>query len=692
MRIFHFVFVTILALSMQAAPGHAQGAFGVPGVHNVDPLLQAESDVPAPGRQVAIAFSMTPRKGWHGYWENPGDAGVGMQVKWNLPAGVTVGPVRYPVPQTLIIAGLMNYVYEGPYAPLVMVNVPATMKRGDRLPVRVHASWLACTAQLCVPDQADLSLDLVVGDGGVTPARGALFDGYRAALPRPLGSEGRFAVAGRAVRIAIPYPAGARLADPYFFPLTRDAVTYAAPQKLSRNGDMLIVETVASGAAPAMLQGVLRVGKDRGLVLSARPGAVPAAGVAIGQPGSAGAAGGVWRTALIALAGAIAGGLILNIMPCVFPILSLKALSLAMAGGHERSARRDAIAYTLGVVATCLALGGGLLALRAGGAQVGWAFQLQDPRVILLLLLLVMAIALNLAGLFELGSVSFGNRLAAQGGAAGSFWTGALAAFVATPCAGPFLGTALGAALVLPAVAALAVFAGLGLGLALPFLLLAFVPALRGWLPRPGPWMERLRRILSVPMFLTAAGLVWLLGRQTGTDGMAIGIGVVLVAALLLRWVGGRQRAGRGAGVLAPVIGLVALIAGGALLLPTGGPRGAQAARPTGNEIAFDERRLAALRAQKQPVFLYFTADWCLSCKVNEAAAISRPEVADAFRRAGVAVMVGDWTNADPAIGRFLEAQGRSGVPLYLYYAPGATEARVLPQVLTPGMLTGLMG
>ena len=265
---------------------------------------------------------------------------------------------------------------------------------------------------------------------------------------------------------------------------------------------------------------------------------------------------------LLALLGAIVGGLLLNIMPCVFPILSLKALSLARAGETEPAARREALAYGAGVVLTCLALGGLLLALRSGGAAVGWAFQLQDPRVILLLLLLVTAIALNLAGLFQLPALAGGDGLARGGGARGAFFTGALAAFVATPCTGPFLGFALGAALILPAWAALAVFAGLGLGLALPFLLLGFVPALRRRLPRPGPWMERFQRILAVPMWLTALGLAWILGRQTGVDGMALGLAAALAAGprpVVARsppgpgryWLAARIDRGRGAGAAA---------------------------------------------------------------------------------------------------------------------------------------------
>ncbi|RVT40255.1 protein-disulfide reductase DsbD family protein [Sphingobium algorifonticola] len=678
-----YVLLMTLTLLVTGVPATAQiGAFG--GAEpNIAASLVAESAAPAPGKPVTLAFVMTPRAGWHGYWENPGDAGIGMSVKWTLPAGVTAGPLRHPVPETLIISGLMNYVYEGQYAILVTLNVPATAKPGDRLPIRVRGDWLACTREICVPGGGDLALDLTVGSGTIAAADRSRFDQFRARLPRPLGSEGRFAVENGQFRLAIPYPASASLADAYFFPMKDDAFAYAAPQTITRSGDMVIVEgKAAGGPAATAISGILRTADHVGFAVRAVPGTVASAGD--------GAEGTGVGAILLALGGALLGGLLLNIMPCVFPILSLKALSLAKAGGDARAARREALAYAAGVVVTCLALGAVLLALRAGGASVGWAFQLQDPRIILLLLVLVTAIAFNLAGLFELQAVGAGGALAAKGGVQGSFWTGVLVAFVATPCTGPFMAAALGAALVLPVGAALAIFAGLGLGLALPFLLIGFMPALRARMPRPGPWMKRFQRLLSIPMFVTALALAWLLGQQMGTGGMTIGLATAMAAALLLWWLGGRQRAGRG-GLGLVALGIAALLAGGIVTLPQKGVAQASSLSGDGRTVPFDEARLAQLRAQGKPVFLYFTADWCLTCKVNEAAAIDRADVAEAFEKAGVVTMVGDWTNSDPAIGRFLEAQGRSGVPLYLFY-PVGQNARALPQVLTPAILTALVG
>jgi thiol:disulfide interchange protein len=674
MRIFQVILMT-LALLAAAPAALAQGAFGGGAAH-IAARLDSESDSPAPGRGTTIAFAMTPEAGWHGYWLNPGDAGLGMTVNWTLPRGVTVGPLRYPVPETLLISGLMNHVYEGPYAILADLKVAADVAPGTRLPVRAEAQWLACTDKICVPESGDLSLDLVAGEGIVSDSQRSRFDQWRTHLPRPLGSPATYAVKDGRLRLSVPFPASAQAQDVHLFPLAEGLARYAAPQTVTRVGDTLLIETdAAQGAKGGTAQAVLRTGDHIGFLLTAQPGAV-ADGAGAGQAGAI----------LAALGGALLGGLLLNIMPCVFPILGLKAMKLAKAGGDERTVRREALAYSAGVILTCLALGALLLALRAAGGAVGWAFQLQDPRIILALLLLTTAIAFNLAGLFELRAYGGGEGLVGKGGIAGSFWTGALVAFVATPCTGPFMAAAMGAALLLPLPAALAVFAGLGLGLALPFLLLAFLPALRNRLPKPGKWMGRVQKVLAIPMFLTALGLAWLLGQQRGVSGMTIGLFAALLLALLLWWLGTRQRAGRGGG-LAAAIAAIALLSGAAMALPATAPAVAEKSDST---VHFDVSKLASLRAAKKPVFLYFTADWCLTCKANEAAAIDRADTRAAFDKAGVTVMVGDWTNADPAITRFLESQGRSGVPLYLWYAPGR-DAQVLPQLLTPATLTGLV-
>lgn len=628
--------------------------------------LVADSEAPRAGQTVTLALDTRPERGWHGYWRNPGDAGFAPALAWTLPRGARVdADLQWPVPSTLLVAGLMNYVYEAPYAPLATLHVPAGLTQGTRLPVRLAINYLVCTDTICVPEAQDLALNLTVGDGA--PAHAADFDRWRAAIPKPLDAAGTYQVRDGTLAIAVPLPAAAKVQDAAFFPYGPDMVRYAAPQTVTRDGDRLLIAT--EGAPKGQIAGVLRIGRDLGLSVHATPGVVATATDRSG-----------WTAALLAFAGAVLGGLILNVMPCVFPILSLKALHLARGGEDERAARVDALGYMLGAVLMCVALGALILVLRAGGSAVGWAFQLQDPRIVVLLIALTFAITLNLAGRFEVPVPAF----ASHGGAAGSIATGALAAFVATPCSGPFMGAALGAALVLPWPAALAVFAGLGLGLALPFLAIGFVPALRRRLPRPGLWMERFRRILAVPMALTALALLWLAWRQAGAAGLALGIATLIATGLILALGGQRQRRGQGFGWALALAALV--VPAGLAAALTGG-----AARPaTVDGDAFTEARLAALRKEGRPVFAYFTADWCLSCKVNEASSIDTAGTRAAFAKNKVAVLVGDWTDGDPALGRFIQAHNRAGVPLYLYYAPGAAEPRVLPQVLTPGMLAAL--
>ena len=673
--------VALMLLGL-SAPSAAQP---VGGRNIAVTLLPGAGTVPA-GGAISVALVMKPKPGWHGYWKNPGDAGAEATIAWTLPAGVTIGPLRYPVPERLVVSGIMNYVYEHEHALLAELKLAPDVAPGTRLPLKAKFDYLACTAEICVPESSEVSAEIVAGPAGGAVLEDARFAAFEAAMPKLIGADGRFAVENGLLRIGVPLPAAMDLDDPYFFPLEYGSLDHGAVQTVSRAGDLLIVETKvgANGAGLARIDGLLKIGEGQGLLLTAKPGPIPPAGKPIGAS-EAKAPGGGAGVILAALAGAILGGLLLNIMPCVFPILSLKALSLAKAGGDEASARREALSYTAGVVLVCLALGGTLLALRAGGAAVGWAFQLQEPRVILLLLLLVIAIALNLAGLFELPAIGGGDRLAGAGGAQGAFWTGALAAFVATPCTGPFMGAALGAALVLPTAAALAIFAGLGLGLALPFLLLGFIPAWRRRLPRPGPWMNRLRRILSLPMFLTALGLAWILGRQAGVDAMALGLGAALLLASGLWWVGARQGQPRAWLPFAPA--LIAALAA-ILILPLEAPAGARPQTPLASE-PFSEARLAALRGERRPVFLYFTADWCITCKVNEKGVLARAEVARDFSDRKVAVLTGDWTRGDAAIGRFLARHGRSGVPLYLYYPPGK-EPKILPQILTVADLTAL--
>jgi len=666
--------LALLAVLGAASPALAQAT-------NIRATLVPERTSVEPGETVTLAVLMRPEPRWHGYWENPGDAGFGMSFRWVLPPGAKTGTPRYPVPETLLISGLMNHVYEHDYALLIPFTVPADARPGEALALSAEADWLACTDEVCVPEKGRLETTLTIGTSGKADPR---FDGWRQRLPAPLAERSDFALTGDTVRLAIPLPATLGLGTPHLFLNTENLIDYAAPQAFRRKGDLLLIDlkrTSATGIGPPPeVVGVLRYGAGEGLAFRAVAGAVASGGTALTSEKAAQTG----LTSLVAiLGGALLGGLLLNVMPCVFPILSLKVLSLASANASPGKARADGLAYTAGVVFACLALGGLLLGLRASGEELGWAFQLQEPLVVAGLLLLAVAITANLAGLFELPQAWTGGG----GGERGAFGTGLLAAFVATPCTGPFMAAAMGAALILPTAQALAVFVALGLGLALPFLALAFIPALRRALPKPGAWMVRFKLAMAVPMGLTALALLWLAWRIAGL-GFAAGCAALAVALLAIVWLVGRmQRGGRAATPrAAPALAVLALVFALALPRAADAPGISGQADTLGSRV-FSTAALSTARASGKPVFVYFTADWCLTCKANEAAALDRETTRAAFAKAGVQVLRGDWTRRDPAITRFLEARGAAGVPLYLWYAPGAAVPETLPQLLTPSLM-----
>ncbi|MHA6318010.1 protein-disulfide reductase DsbD family protein [Altererythrobacter sp. CAU 1778] len=666
--------IAALLAALLASPLLAQ-----PNDANLSAELVVEGPA-RPGDTLELALVFTPRSAeWHGYWRNPGDAGFGMSLDWALPPGWQAGEPQYPVPKRLVVGGLMNHIYEGQYAVLVPLSVPASAAAETAVPIAVTADYLACTDKICVPQRAQLqAMVSVQGDGGWDER----FAAWQARIPAQLDSTARFALTDDRLRLAIPIPASLDIGEPHLFIGTEQLADYAAAQAFSRTGDLLVAEIPRSALsnAPDTVEGILAFGAEgQGVRFFAEAGEVPPLGEPLG--------GGTVATPslLLLLGGALLGGLLLNIMPCVFPILSLKALSLARAGESAGHARQEGLAYTAGVVLACVALGALMLLLRAGGEQVGWAFQLQEPGVVVALLVLAVAITANLLGIYELPGLS----VTRGGEPASAFSTGLLAAFVATPCTGPFMAAALGAALLLPAPYALLLFATMGLGLALPFLALGFVPRLRALLPKPGPWMERFRRIMAVPMGLTALALVWLTARLGGRGFGLMAMVLVFGVLLALVVVGRLQRAGK---LAWPAFGLIVapFLIFAAFALPASietrvGERdaGLLAAQP------FSADALAEATAAGRPVFVWMTADWCVTCKVNENVAIEREAVRDAFAANGVRVLRGDWTRRDPEITAYLEAQGAAGVPLYVWYVPGASPQQ-LPQILAPDALTSL--
>ncbi len=664
----------LFAVMLVAASAHAQANFSP---NNIEAELRADGP-PVPGEEWMLALHFEPvSEEWHGYWSNPGDAGLGMQLEWQLPQGWTAGEPLYPVPQRLEIAGLINHIYKGAYTVLIPVSVPEDAAVTNPAPLRVRADYLACTDEICVPESAELSLD-------PSAAREEpRFAEWRAAIAPLLDSPARYELGTDRLRIAIPLPQALEIGAPHVYLENRDLIDYGAVQTFFRDRDLLIAEIpLGGGIEPDGLRGILSFadesGIGEGVRFTAAPGEVPVGGEPLAMPMRELPS--VW----LAMLGALAGGLLLNIMPCVFPILSLKALTLAKAGGDERAARTDAMAYTAGVVLACVMLGALLLALRAAGEQIGWAFQLQEPGIVLALLVLAVLITVNFAGGFELPGLT----IAGGSGVPGSFATGLLAAFVATPCTGPFMAAAIGAALLLPAMQALGLFAALGIGLALPFLLLGFVPALRRRMPSPGPWMETFRKWMAVPMGLTALALVWLIWRLGGWEYAMIGVGLAAAAVLIAIGLLGRAngKAPRYLALAGAAVAVLLVLVLPDELDPPAAERGASLHEP----LAFSPDALAEARASRQPVFIWFTADWCLSCKVNESTAIEREDTKAAFDAAGVITMRGDWTRRDEAITMFLTQQGAAGVPLYLWYPSGGGEPEQLPQVLTPGFLQDL--
>jgi thiol:disulfide interchange protein DsbD len=655
--------------------------------------LIGETTAVAPGATVWVAAHFEVKPGWHIYWRNPGDSGLPTTLVWQLPAGFSAGDISWPAPEHFVLGGIGNYGYASSTDLLVTITAPDKLDPGGSVPIAVKAGWLAC-ADICIPGEATLSVDLPVAATLTPPdgANAALFAAARRKIPAPAPFETRFAATADGLRLIVPAAALDGLDQPKteFFPFDPNALDNAAEptQQRQDGGTELVFQKSSNPAAaiPATLDGVLLLkggnGAERVFAIGANPVAAPA---------DAGMLPAWWA----ALALAFFGGLILNLMPCVFPVLSLKVLSLAGAADPAER-RRHGIAYAAGVVASFAVLGSILLGVRAGGAAIGWGFQLQSPLVVGILAYLLFAMGLSLSGVAEFGAslTGTGGRFAAHQGLWGSFATGVLATVVATPCTAPFMGTALGFALIASPPLAVAVFVAVGLGLAAPFALAALIPAVGRLLPRPGPWMLLFKQLLAFPLYGTVAWLIWVLLQEVGPQGaLAALFGLVCVGFAV--WVYGvtslaapaARRLGAGlaaAGALAAII-----------LAATIGPAGANApaSRAVHSGLAYEPfapARLDALIAAHKPVFVNLTAAWCLTCLVNEAATLDSNTVRQAFTSRGIIALKGDWTRQDPEITALLQKYGRSGVPLYLLY-DAAGKATVLPQILTEtGVLAAL--
>lgn len=731
-----FALLSAVAATVPLRPGHAAGDDA-----KVRAVLVAEPAAVVPGQPFWISLRQRIAPGWHTYWVNPGDSGQGTVLEWDLPPGFAVEPIAWPVPERIPFGPLMSFGYKGEVDLLMRVHPPADLPPGETVTLRAEAEWLVC-ADVCIPEWDDLEIALPVAAGAQqpppSPDSAARFHAARAALPVaspwPVAAarvDDRLLLTVEAPSLAATLTPGLESSDLLFFPDLDGVIENAAPQALAVEGDRLILSVPAarnldtgpgselSGLLVARLPDGRTPGGDggdvQGFTFTAAPvraesGSAAGFGAGFGA-GNARAGDGMALLAgiglLEALLLALLGGAILNLMPCVFPVIAMKAMGLVQKTGAPAAAiRKHGLAYALGVLVSFGAIGVALLAIKAGGAAIGWGFQLQSPVFVALMAYLMLAVGLNLSGVFTIGErlMGVGQTAAARPGTGGAFLTGVLASAVAAPCTAPFMATAIGFALVQSPPVALAVLLAVGLGMALPYLLLTWIPGALRFLPRPGAWMEYLRRVLAFPMYGAAAWLVWVLSQQAGPTGVMIVLGGgVLLALGFWLWQVAKQAGqvgGRGfwrlAGHAAAAAVLV-LAVGMTFSLRAPGPGGIAGGGDTIDRVgagpaweSFSEARLAELRAAGQPVFVNFTAAWCITCDVNERLALSSSAMRDLFEGGGIAYLKGDWTNRNPEVTRMLERFGRSGVPLYLLYAPdGSTE--VLPQILTEDIVASAL-
>lgn len=698
MNPFSRVKLLVLSVLFSGLSVLAQGDYSLGPVDAQEVEAELVADVAAirPGQefQVALRLEMDPH--WHLYWINPGDVGLAPEVEWDLPEGFEVGPLEFSVPERIPTPPLVSYGYEGEIFILAKVKAPESLAAGSTVRLNAAASWLVCE-ESCIPGDAKLGLELPVSASGESLAAAPYADeiaATRASLPvAAQGGTIAYESLGDSLIVSLQWDGleGAALEDPYFYVEQESVSDSAKPQSFDLNGTVLRI------AVPKSEYFEQPEGGYSGLLYS-KSGFEAAGGVKavrfhvpgdLAVMGSASAdslgAGSFAIGFFEALFYAFLGGMILNLMPCVFPVLSIKVLGFVQQSGEDKGkVLRHGLFFAAGVLASFWVLAGTLIALRAAGESLGWGFQLQQPEFVVVMLVVMFLFGLSMAGVFEMGT----SAISLQGkvkdsGLGGSFFSGVVATAVATPCTGPFMGQALGYALTLSAFQSLTIFTFLALGMATPYLVLSANPALVKKLPRPGAWMETFKQAMAFPMFATCIWLLWLLGAHVGNDGLPMVLGGLLVVALGA-WIYGRWSAPirkRRTQRLASVLALLSVLGGIWMMLP----------REQGESEdgivwqAYTPERVSELSGSGKPVFVDFTADWCLTCKANELRLFGSAEVRDRIESMDVQLVQADWTKRDPVITEALSRYGRSSVPLYLLYdgQPGS-EPRVLPQVLSP--------
>jgi thiol:disulfide interchange protein/DsbC/DsbD-like thiol-disulfide interchange protein len=652
--------------------------------------LISDVDSVAPGQSFRVGLLQKLAPHWHSYWKNPGDAGVAPTLSLTVPEGARASAIAWPGPDRIDAGPVRNFGYENEIVLPVTVTVPATIAPGSTFSIAADADWLVCEKQ-CIPEAASFRLELPVSTSA-RPADGdvaAAFAAADARAPERRGWTVRLTNEGGALALTVEGDgiSAETIKSAFFYPAEWGVVVHAAAQQLEvEDGRLrLAMEKGASFDALGDVSGLLAISDGAGgrhWIEIAPSVAPPGPGVGDAPPGAKQSEGLPWAQAALF---AFLGGLILNLMPCVFPVLAIKAASVAaLSGGALRETRLASVFYTLGVLAAFLSLAGVLLVARAGGAAVGWGFQFQSPVFVAAMSWLFLAIGLNLSGVYEigLGTTGAGQGLAQRRGHAGGFFTGLLAVVAATPCTAPFMGAAVGAALSAPPLVCLALFAALGLGLAAPYALLALFPRLARLLPRPGAWMLRLRQAMAFPMYASAAWLVWVLAQQAGDFGVLIALSGALLVGFGA-WTYGVVAQSAARATLPRGLAAASVLGLAALLPQLGAATAPRAIAAVAGPEPFSAARLAALRAEGKPVFVNMTAAWCITCLVNERTTLSASAVKDSFRAHGVAYLEGDWTNQNPEITAFLRGFSRDGVPFYVFYPPGGKDAVLLPSVLT---------
>jgi thiol:disulfide interchange protein DsbD len=719
---------TNLLLLLLALPGYSPA--DVVEAPNLRLELAAAVDTVQPGSSFDVVLKLTPGEGWHVYWKNPGDVGLPTTLDWQLPGGLQGGELEFPAPTRFVDGSFVSYGYDAPVLLLSTLTASGKLEPGGQLRAEARAAWTVCREDRCIPGKADLSLELpVLAMQAISnEAWSEQIDAARRSFPSA-GEKDWSATAevyDDFVQVSLrpPESLGTSLSELQVYPLARGLVDDNVPARsrpggagmlvsLARQTDSEVPESTrllfkwpsvdkqqprngqtAYDAVELDVELKTVSGRLSSLLASPAAAATSQGGLDTGLNEAPPVSD---MTIMLALLLALAGGLVLNLMPCVFPVLSLKILSfVVMAGDEPAAVRRHGLVFGAGVVLSFQALAAVMIMLKAGGQELGWGFQLQSPAFVAAMALLLFALALQLVGTFDIGyslTASAGQLEGGTSGYKGSFLSGVLATVLATPCTAPFMGAALGFAVQRPPLEAMSVFTALGLGMALPYVLLSFSPALLRFLPRPGAWMETFKEAMAFPLFLAAAWLVWVFAGQVGNGGL-----IYLLAAFVLggaaAWLRGhgqsrpRALAALGVAVLALLLALQGAAQPFSVSAGAGSLVGGEYAEGAIQWRAWRQEEVDRLRAEGKPVFIDFTADWCLSCKANEAIAFSSQRVVERFRELGVVAMKADWTRGDPLITRALGRYGRDGVPLYvLYDGRRDSEPQLLPQLLTPDIV-----